>query len=150
MIADPSSTKQQAGCILATQSDYPWVCSSPEESSQVSTVAYGHIRPKALVKNPMGQIVAVEYARTLKSLRRYTEDIFPSHLRNIHAGVYHHVLWVSPTHSQHIQQLETIRKAVDVLTAQKRFFIDRNIVKGKVFHFTSANEFPQYEALSTR
>lgn len=55
-------------------------------------------RPDAVTIDPAGRVVAIELELTFKTVKRYEQEVIPSHARQICFGhQYHHVLWVCPT-----------------------------------------------------
>lgn len=55
-------------------------------------------RPDVMTIDPAGRVVAIELELTFKTIKRYEQEVLPSHVRQI--CLYHqyqHVLWVCPT-----------------------------------------------------
>jgi len=102
------------------------------------------IRPDFLATNPQGHIAAIEYERTRKSFARYKSEILPAHVRNLNAGEYDFVLWITPT-SAHQKTLHTvIAQAVDQLIAEQKWQLTLAPASFKRFQFASLETWPQY------
>lgn len=55
-------------------------------------------RPDVVTIDPAGRVVAIELELTFKTIKRYQQEVLPSHVRQICLlHQYQHVLWVCPT-----------------------------------------------------
>jgi hypothetical protein len=73
-------------------------------------------RPDVLVIDPAGRVVAVELELTFKTVKRYAEEVIPSHARQICVEQkYQHVLWVCPTAEDTERMKNLIRQATERL-----------------------------------
>jgi hypothetical protein len=82
---------------------------------QGKNVKFKH-RPDVLVIDPAGRVVAVELELTFKTVKRYAEEVIPSHARQICVEQkYQHVLWVCPTAEDTERMKNLIRQATERL-----------------------------------
>ncbi|MDI3260279.1 MAG: hypothetical protein QJR02_11345 [Sinobacteraceae bacterium] len=97
--------------------------------------------PDAIAVTPSGERVAVEIERSIKSLRRYREAI-AAQLRDMRAGRYGRVIYVSPGHAAALER--TLRRVGEVRIAGERLRLgDAHFARYRVLDFAS---FPPAES----
>jgi hypothetical protein len=95
------------------------------------------IRPDLLATNPDAIRGAIEVERFVKSERRYEEHVIPGHVRKLNAHEYDFVLWIARD-IDHQQTLEnTIRKVVQKLRENQRFYLEARPTHYKIFQFSN-------------
>lgn len=101
--------------------------------------------PDAISTTPSGAKVAIEIERTIKTPKRYSE-ILVSHLQQIKAGYYSHVIYISPRNESHaveraIRRVQTVRVGGESLRLTDAHFVR--------FLFLNLDEFPGAVKLNT-
>jgi hypothetical protein len=102
------------------------------------------IRPDLVASNPQGHRAAIEYERTRKSLERYKSEVLPGHVRNLNAGEYEFVLWITPTLADQKTLHAAITQAVDQLIAEQKWQLTLAPASFKRFQFANLETWPQY------
>ena len=101
------------------------------------------IRPDLLATNPDAIRGAIEVERFVKSERRYEEHVIPGHVRKLNAREYDFVLWIARD-IDHQQTLEnTIRKVVQKLRENQRFYLEARPTHYKIFQFSNLQSWGQ-------
>jgi hypothetical protein len=102
------------------------------------------IRPDLIATNPQAHVAAIEYERTRKSFARYKDDILPGHVRNLNAGDYQFVLWITPTLEEQEGLYTVITKAVDQLITEQEWRLILAPASFKRFQFANLETWPRY------
>jgi hypothetical protein len=102
------------------------------------------IRPDLIATNPQGHLAAIEYERTRKSFARYADEILPGHVKNLNAGDYEFVLWITPTLAEQQGLYAVITKAVDQLIAKQEWRLIVAPATFKRFQFANLETWPNY------
>jgi hypothetical protein len=95
------------------------------------------IRPDFIATNGQGHIAAIECERTRKSFARYKTEILPGHVRNLNAGDYEFVLWITLTSADQQELYTVITKAVDQLIAEQTWQLTLAPAAFKRFQFAN-------------
>lgn len=101
-------------------------------------------RPDAIAITPDEVCVSIELERTIKTPRRYRDQIIPSHLQRINAGDCQYVVWVLNDADQLDRLQRILRTAAKELQAKGRFHLQPERVAGKIFRFTTMQDWPAY------
>jgi len=101
-------------------------------------------RPDAIAIDPSGECWAVEVELTMKVTRRYESVIF-DRLRQIRAGSYTRVVWISPDQAQS-DRLENIIKNIRVFTREVNCIKQQVVIEPETHHpklaFVSLDQWP--------
>ena len=101
------------------------------------------IRPDLLATNPDGTRGAIEMERFVKAEKRYEQHVIPGHVRKLNAREYDFVLWIARD-IDHQQTLEnTIRKVVQKLRENQRFYLEARPTHYKIFQFSNLQSWGQ-------
>ena len=96
-----------------------------------------NIRPDLIAVNPDGIRGAIEVERFVKAQKRYEEHVIPGHVRRLNAREYDFVLWIA-RNADHQQTLEsTIRKVVQKLRDNQKFYLEARPTNYRVFQFSN-------------
>ncbi len=107
-------------------------------------------RPDVVTIDPAGRVVAIELELTFKTIKRYQQEVVPSHARQI--CLYHqyqHVLWVCPTAEDTKRMkgllIETSKRlrASDSLTMKQMDAYKQNAGGAAIFRAGSAEDWSQ-------
>lgn len=85
---------------------------------------------------------AIEAERSIKSSFRYKEQILPSHVRNLNAGVYDFVVYVCPTAEQAEHLRQTIKRVYDELRGNGKWYLTPSPYGVRRIQFISIDMWP--------
>lgn len=102
------------------------------------------IRPDLLATHPQARTVAVEYERSLKWTPRYKEHVIPGHVRRRNAGEYAQVVWVCPDPQGEDQLRAILLHAVNQLTNDNDFHLERTSDQYKTLVVTNIACWPNF------
>ncbi len=107
-----------------------------------TTATQSDIRPDLLAVNPQGLKVAIECELSLKAPVRYKRDIIPGHIRQLNAGHYDFVLWLteSPNEQQTLHQ--SLRSAMTELQSENKIHVQRKFEGYRMFEFSNLQTWP--------
>jgi hypothetical protein len=77
-------------------------------------------------------------------LERYKGEVLPGHVRNLNAGEYEFVLWITPTLADQKTLHAVITQAVDQLIAEQKWQLTLAPASFKRFQFANLETWPQY------
>jgi DNA-binding MarR family transcriptional regulator len=114
------------------------------DKTKPDTTIKEKIRPDLIARDPSGRLAAIESELTLKRPTRYQEHVIPGHVRRINAEEYDYVVWVcSDAHNE-----KTLRGfltgAIQALTKERAFHLDRTVPGMKPFNITSIQSWPTF------
>lgn len=89
-------------------------------------------------------VMTDKYERTRKSFSRYTDEVLPSHVKNLNTGDYEFVLWITPTLAEQQGLYAVITKAVDHLIAKQEWRLIVAPASFKRFQFANLETWPNY------
>lgn len=101
-------------------------------------------RPDAIATDPQGTAWAIEVELTMKTTKRYESVIF-DRLRQIRAGTYQRVVWISPDQAQS-DRLESIVKSIREFTREVNGTKQQVLIEPETHHpklaFVSLDQWP--------
>lgn len=101
-------------------------------------------RPDAIATDPQGTVWAIELELTMKTTKRYESVIF-ERLRQIRAGMYARVVWLSPTQAQS-DRLGSIIKGIREFTREVNGSKQHVLIDPETHHpklaFVSLDQWP--------
>ncbi len=95
------------------------------------------IRPDLLAVTPDSLRAALEIERHVKAEKRYEEHVIPGHVRKLNAHEYDFVLWIARTPEQQQTLETTIKKLIERLRENQRFYLELRPRTYKIFQFTN-------------
>jgi hypothetical protein len=128
----------------ASWNDFIYVDRYRRKHTEENRQRANSIRPDLIATNPEGHLAAIEYERTRKSFGRYKDEILPGHVRNLNAGDYEFVLWITPTLAEQQGLYAVITEAVDQLISRQEWRLIVAPASFKRFQFANLETWPHY------
>jgi len=101
-------------------------------------------RPDLTAISPQGNKGAIECERVRKSAQRYTAEIIPGHVRNLNAGEYEFVLWITRTPEQQQELYELFQEIVRQMRQDRQWYLNVPPQSFKTFQFANLQTWPNY------
>jgi len=121
-----------------SQRKKPFSLNHKQEESQYSAKA------DLLATTPEGIRAAIEVEITLKAECRYRDSIIPGHVRKLNAKEYQFVLWVCRSQEQQQNLTEILKRVVEKLRADNKWYLDVPKTNYKLFQFAHLANWPNF------
>jgi len=96
-----------------------------------------NVRPDLTALDPHGRRTAIECELSLKSPARYKDNIIPGHIRQLNAGNYEYVLWITKTPEEQQTLHQSFTATIHELMREQRLHLSRTFTDYKMFQFAN-------------
>jgi hypothetical protein len=112
-------------------------CDREAKANPTKAESKYNVRPDLTALDPHGRQVAIECELSLKSPARYKDNIIPGHVRQLNAGKYDYLLWITKTPEDQQTLHQSLTARIQELMREQRLHLSRTFTDYKMFQFAN-------------